>query len=51
MEISFINKQFLKLTNYTLTESIGMKINQLMPLYIAENHHKFIEKYFKHGKN
>lgn len=34
-----------------MSDCIGMKINQIMPGIISENHHIFIEKFLKSGKN
>ncbi|CDW89780.1 pas pac sensor signal transduction histidine kinase [Stylonychia lemnae] len=51
MEINFINKQFCRMIDYSHQECQGMLINQIMPIYISENHYTFIQKFFQHGKN
>ena len=45
MDISFVNKTCSKILEYEQGEMIGLKINLLMPQIIAENHHRFIEKF------
>eukprot|EP00347_Sterkiella_histriomuscorum_P020345 403338165 len=50
MQIDFINKSCSKLIQYRLNEIQGMRINQLMPQIIGENHHKFLERFMSTGK-
>eukprot|EP00347_Sterkiella_histriomuscorum_P020578 403337267 len=50
MEITFANKPICKMLEYDQNEMTGMKINQLMPSTIAENHHKFIDRFMITGK-
>ena len=51
MEISFINKTLTKMIKYDSNEVIGMRINQIMPQIISDNHHKYIEKFMQTGKS
>ncbi|CDW73414.1 pas pac sensor signal transduction histidine kinase [Stylonychia lemnae] len=50
MEVEFINKNCMKLIQYKQQEAIGMKVNSLMPQQIAENHHKFIQRFMSTGR-
>jgi hypothetical protein len=45
MEIDFINKPGSQLIQYDQQQAIGMKVNNLMPEVVQENHLKFIERF------
>eukprot|EP00347_Sterkiella_histriomuscorum_P011309 403372943 len=51
MQIDFINKSCSRLIHYSQIEAQGLKINQLMPFIIGENHHLFLDKFMATGKN
>eukprot|EP00347_Sterkiella_histriomuscorum_P018577 403344984 len=51
MRIKFINQIAQKLTLYDLSQVQNLKVNNLMPELIAENHHLFIQKFLKTGKS
>ena len=50
MKVILMNKQALKVLNYTQEDITSMSINQLMPKYIADNHHHFVEEFMITGK-
>ena len=50
MEIKFINKTGCSLIQFDRTQAIGLKINQIMPQIIQENHAKFIDKFMSTGR-
>ena len=50
MKITFVNKFLSKILDSDSKELVKEKINAIMPQFIGENHHKFVERFLETGK-
>lgn len=49
MKILFVNRQLLRLTGYTVAETVGQNVTMLMPADVAKNHASYVSSYLRTG--